>query len=324
MSGNERFRALPARPVDADAPIHWGCSGRGWNCCTDKAIAVRPYDMVRLRHALRRSSQDLVNDGTVTFHWEPDGSMLGRLPRVPYESNRTACAFYEEVTNLRAREIRDQDPGRFASLPEPVRRAADSHGRGEWRVAGLCGIHRHRPEACRGFPFQRDPLATDGGAVKQIFRCGSCALSRETTPREVLEENEIAPFWRADDAYRQVARYLHARGAARDASAGYRTLPLDDTARAELWAAMYVPDGHPEVAERFPQQWLADDDPAGDLEILRLAMEQTLQRIDALVVAAGAAPDDLGSTRARAERPDLGRLLDPTRPLTLDFARNAA
>ena len=38
--------------LDPDAPMRWGCSLKGWNCCVDKAIPVRPYDMLRLRHAL--------------------------------------------------------------------------------------------------------------------------------------------------------------------------------------------------------------------------------------------------------------------------------
>ena len=133
------------RRVDPDAPLRWGCSLKGWNCCIDAGIAVRPYDMLRLRHATGRPAHELVNDATVTFAWEAgSGILLGRLAHRPYEGGRVACVFLEELTNLDVQRVRDEDPERFAGLPEHVQRAAGSSARsstrGEWKVAGLCGV----------------------------------------------------------------------------------------------------------------------------------------------------------------------------------------
>jgi Fe-S-cluster containining protein len=319
------FKPLTGRPIALDGPIRWGCSGRGWNCCVDKAIPVRPYDLVRLRHALKQPAQTILSEGTVTFSWDRDGAMIGHLRRVPYEGARAACVFYEEVTNVRAREIREQDPERFAGLPEQVRRAADSAAAGEWRVAGLCGVHGHRPEACRGFPFQRDPSAPTGSAspVQQLFRCSSCALSTPTTPRRVLEENAIEPYWHADDAWRATVRYLYAHGVANISHPSYRALPLATAERAELWASMYVPDADPQVVARYPEQWRLDDDPDGDLAIYHTLLQAALDRVDALVLEHGVEPSTLGLDGMTVARPDLDRLLDEARealPGALDGA----
>jgi hypothetical protein len=141
------------RPIDPDATIRWGCSMKEWNCCVDKGITVRPYDMIRLRHGLSRPSLTISSEGTVQFAWDPtSGILLGSLPQRPYGDRQVACVFLDVVTNVSAREMREHDSQRFASMPPAVQRAADSTASGEWDVAGLCQIHTARPEVCRGFP----------------------------------------------------------------------------------------------------------------------------------------------------------------------------
>ncbi|MQA00983.1 MAG: hypothetical protein GEU80_16990 [Dehalococcoidia bacterium] len=318
-SNPRQWKSLAAHAIDFDEPIHWGCSGRGWHCCTDKVIPVRPYEVIRLRHAMRQSGRDLLNSGLVTFVWDAAGTLVSYLRQVPYERTRKACVFYEEVTNIDARRIREEAPERFAGLPEQVQRAADSDARGEFRVAGLCNAHQHRPEACRGFPFQRDPARErnpEDASGLQVFRCGTCALSTPTTPRAVMLDNDLEEFWRADDAFLAVSRYLQSRGLARVVHADYRSLHLTDEQRTELWASMYVPEAVPEVIERFPEQWLAPMDLEGDREIYRLVLEALLDRVDALVAERGTGPADLGPRdRAPVSRPDLASMLDPARAL---------
>src|SRR6476660_2062555 len=94
-------KPLPLKPIDPDEAIRWGCSGKGWHCCVDFTIPVRPYDLVRLRHALHQPSEWLINNSYVNFVWD-GGTFVGQLAQVPYERNRNACVFYEEVTNVGA------------------------------------------------------------------------------------------------------------------------------------------------------------------------------------------------------------------------------
>ena len=118
---------LKTRPIDPDATIRWGCSMKGWNCCVDKGITIRPYDMIRLRHGLGRPSLEIVNETIVQFAWNPaSGMMLGSLPQRPYRSGQVACVFLDVVTNVDAREMRERDPQRFASMPDAVQRSADT------------------------------------------------------------------------------------------------------------------------------------------------------------------------------------------------------
>ena len=257
LTNPQGWKALPLHPIEPDAAIRWGCSGKGWHCCVDKVIPVRPYDLVRLRHAVRQPSEWLINNRHVTFMWDGPGSLVGYLAQVAYEETHKACVFYDEVTNVSAREIREQDPERFAGMPEQVRRAADSQGKGEWRVAGLCNAHLYRPEACRGFPFQRDPARDkrrNDSPTVQVFRCGTCALATPTTPREVMTDNRLEPYWRADDAFLETGRYLRSRGAVNVTHPAYTRLPIDTHALTELWTSMYAPDTNAAIKAAYPEQ----------------------------------------------------------------------
>ena len=321
LSSPVGWRSLPTRPIDPDQSIRWGCSGKGWHCCVDKVISMRPYDVVRLRHAVHQPSEWLINERYVTFVWDGAGAFMGYLAQVAYERTRKACVFYDEITNVRAKEIRENDPERFASLPPNVQQAADSTANGEWRVAGLCNAYMNRPEACRGFPFQRDPARERRQhefPMLQIFRCGTCALSTPTTPRAVMTDNQLEPYWRADDAFLEVMRYLRSRGASNVTHANYERLPITDAARGELWASMYAPDTNAAIAAAYPEQWHADLDIDGDMAIYRMLLEQVLDRVDAMVTASGIDPVALGvrGDPLRA-RPDLDRLMDPERALFL-------
>lgn len=320
-------RDFKTRPIDPDATTQWGCSMKGWNCCVDKGIAVRPYDMIRLRHALGRPSLEIVNDDIVQFAWHPSsGILVGSLPQRPYGNGQVACTYLDVVTNVSAREMREADPERFATMPQPVQRAAGSTASGEWDVAGLCRIHDARPEVCRGLPFQRVATAAPDGSpdsieVHAVFRCGSCALSTATTPRDVLAGESIDEFWRARHAMRQVEAYLRSIGIANVSHPYYRAFPADEVAR--LWTLMYLPDEDEAIAAKFPEQWREPADIEGDRQIHRRVMERTLERAGELIAASGEPAAAWGPRDAESERPDLDAALDPQLDM-LPLAERAA
>lgn len=315
------FGRQPKQVVfDPDTPIQWGCSAQGWNCCVDKGIVVRPYDMVRLRHALGQPSHAITGERTVTFAWHPPtGALVGSLAHRPYGPGHVACVCYEELTNKDAARIRADDPARFAALPRRVQAAADAPTSREYRVAGLCTAHLNRPEVCRAFPYQRQTHVEPDGTTTaptmiRINLCGSCALSTPTTPRAIAESEDTAEYWRANDAFSTVMAYYRSRGAARMGHAGYRALPLGEPELTQLWAAMYLPDSDPAITGRFGEQWRAPLDVAGDREVYRLLLARALDRLDALLAAGGHDPSHLDTTGApEVARPDLDALLDPER-----------
>ena len=106
---------------------------KGWNCCVDKGITVRPYDMLRLRHAIGLPSRQLIEDGTVTLAWDPaDGSLTGSLTQRSYRASQVACVFLDVVTNVSAREMRAAEQvgvlsrrGRRERLDDVVDRRAE-------------------------------------------------------------------------------------------------------------------------------------------------------------------------------------------------------
>jgi hypothetical protein len=304
--------------MDLDAPLNWDCSSRGWHCCVDKGIPLTPYDLIRLRHSTGQTSQQLIDHSEVTFQWR-GGLMAAWLAQVPYEGNHRACTFYEELSNTDIARIRDEDPDRFANLPPTVQRAADRLSGGSYRVAGLCGVHMNRPEACRAFPFMLRPDWPDDpeqATVEEVHRCGTCALSARTTVRQVMLENRLDEFWRPAHAWREVKLYLVSRGLAHANDPKYRSLTLDLEQRTALWSNCFNPDSLDAVAERFPDQWRLDADLEGDDQILRLVLNHVLDRTDEFVAEGGANIEELGLIDdSPMVRPDLEALLDPSRPV---------
>ena len=190
-----RRRKLSGPRIDLDAPLNWDCSSRGWHCCVDKAIPLTPYDVVRLRHSAGKTSQELIDAHEVTFEWR-GGLMAAWLAQVPYEGNHRACMFYDELTNTDIARIRDEDPDRFAGFPERVKRAADSQSGGTYRIAGLCGVHMNRPEACRAFPFMLRPTWEDEPDEPPAEAVASAPTARRPPPRSSEDRRSIANFER--------------------------------------------------------------------------------------------------------------------------------
>jgi len=134
----------------------------------------------------------------------------------------------------------------------------------------------------------------------QVNRCGTCALSESTTPREVMLDNDLGEYWRADDAWRRVKLYLLSRGLADTRDASYVALDVPSEVRVELWVSCFVPDGVAEIAERFPEQWRAPLDIEGDREVCRQLLESVIDRADALVAEVNGDVDALGGDEPRA------------------------
>ncbi len=307
--------------LQPDEPIHWGCSLKGWNCCVDKGIPVRPYDMVRLRHSLQQPAHEITADKTVTFAWHgATGALVGSLAHRPYTPGHLACIFLEEITNVSAARMRAEDPERFASMPLSVQRAADATAANEYGVAGLCVAHLNRPDVCRGFPFQRRAQVDPSGmtvelGMMRVNVCGSCALTTPTTPREAVG-SEAFEYWRANDAFSATLAYLRSRGAARVQVEGYRPLPVSDADLTQLWAAMYLPDSDATILQRFPEQWRAPLDIEHDRVIYRMLLDQALDRLDRVIADSGIDPGSLGFADVEpVQRPNLDALLDPARPI---------
>ena len=122
------------KPLPLDGVINWGCSAKGWNCCVDQLIEIRPYDMIRLRHALERSSDELMGAETVMFEFAPaTGRLLGRLPQPDRGDGHPGCRF-PEATKPRARRqsAARQPPRALKLLSRPIqstgRSGSSSHG----------------------------------------------------------------------------------------------------------------------------------------------------------------------------------------------------
>ncbi len=315
-AGSAKLRRPTGRPIELDESLDWACSSRGWNCCIGNAIPLTPYDVVRIRHATHKTSQQMIDDDMITFEWR-GGLMTSWFAQLPFQGSQRACVFYEELTNDGIRRVRDEEPDRFASFPPEVQRAADRTG--DHRVTALCAIHASRPEACRAFPFV---LRSDWNeqpeqpAAEVVHRCGTCALKKKTTVRQVLLENGLDEFWRPAEAWRIIKLYLVSRGLGYASDPKYRSLPLDLPTRTEIWNNCFNPDVLAEVTERFEDQWQLDTDLDGDRAIHRLVLTATLDRVDTLVAESGVAIEDLGlAGEPPMTRPDLDALSDTSLPM---------
>ena len=131
----------------------------------------------------------------------------------------------------------------------------------------------------------------------------------------MLEDESLGEYWRADDAFRQLCRYLFTVGAANSPGPAYRQLLSDPSQRLQLWAAIYVVDTHPALAAGAAEQWRAPLDIEGDRALYRALLDNLLARVDALVGRCGVPAAALRMAGDTIARPDLDALLDPARPV---------
>lgn len=161
--------------VDLDTPLQFACHPGVpcFNqCCAGMRIALPPYDVLRLRRALGLGSR----------------------------------AFLDQYTDL-------QTTSRGLPLVL-LRLGIDGEGRCPWVGAAGCGVYLDRPTVCRLFPLGRTAYLDAAGRPQQRLVlqrmpiCRGFEEPRPCTPRQWLEEQELAPYLVLGDRHSELMRHV--------------------------------------------------------------------------------------------------------------------
>ena len=78
------------------------------------------------------------------------------------------------------------------------------------------------------------------------------------------------------------------------------------------------------MLDRFGEQWRSPLDLDALDDLYRMLLEEFVERVDAAVEQSGLDPESLGGPGEDWPRPDLERLLDPSRPILPVVAESGA
>ena len=139
------------------------CIGCG-KCCFNNDIVLNIYDLVRLRHGLKKPTQEIIKENYVNFYLGPSsGLLILSINFKKLNDNITCCPFlvpalrFEEVMK-RLGEIAKGDKVKMEQMladykknPQLFKKDLEGIKVDKW----LCLVHKDRPIICRLYPCGR-------------------------------------------------------------------------------------------------------------------------------------------------------------------------
>ena len=161
-------------------------------CCRDVTIVLTPYDLLRLKRALRMDSSELLE--THTIRWQAPGQ---KFPVVvlKMEEEGKQCPFLSNSLP----EPGNQPVGQDSNLPADFQSANRPKAGAERALPG-CGVYPDRPWACRMYPLgvaEPKKPAGDEKAFHFVIQeelCHGHGEGRSVSVREWMAEQQIEEF----------------------------------------------------------------------------------------------------------------------------------
>lgn len=132
------------------------CNGCG-KCCFNNDVMVNVYDLIRLRHGLKKSTQEIFQENYINFYIGPSSGLPVislNFKKIDDKSNITGCPFLAPILDNK-QELKG------------------------W----LCQVHNDRPIICKLFPcgrFQRIDIKTK--TIEENFILQDSEKDREFCP----------------------------------------------------------------------------------------------------------------------------------------------
>ena len=71
---NEQLRKITEWRLDIDDSFKFGCKQCG-RCCVNNTIIVNTYDVIRMRHTLKMTTEDMIANDLLSFNVGPNSGM---------------------------------------------------------------------------------------------------------------------------------------------------------------------------------------------------------------------------------------------------------
>jgi len=205
--------------VSLDHKFKFDCTSCG-RCCFKNDILLNSYDMIRLRHALGKTTDQILKDKYLELYiGGMSGLPIAKIRFQPYANDITKCPFLLpafDINNVLAhlKEASGGDDKKYKEMAETYKKDPSKFGEAlegikidKW----LCSIHEDRPLVCRIFPC---------GRIQKIDK-DTFDLEEKYVLQDTEEDREFCPGWESDvemtvEEYLTAQYFWHAReGSAR-------------------------------------------------------------------------------------------------------------
>lgn len=153
------------KTLDMKDTFEFECIGCG-KCCFNQNIVVNVYDLIRLRHAVKLPTHELLKKDYINFYLGPTSGLpviTLNYKKVDENSKFTVCPFLMPALNFndviaKFKELCNGDEIKIKEMiekyktdPESLKKDLSGIKIDKW----LCAIHEDRPIICRLFPCGR-------------------------------------------------------------------------------------------------------------------------------------------------------------------------
>ena len=187
------------------------CTSCG-KCCFDNEVVVNLYDLIRLRHALKETTQEILKKEYLNFYLGPSSGLpilAINFKKLNNEGTVTRCPFLVPALNLsdvplKLKEIAGGDKDKLKELIEKYKTNSNELSELLKKVKvekWLCRVHNDRPIICKLYPCGRlQEIDKDTKEVRENFILQDDEGTKDFCPGfRAKKETDLADFLATQD-----------------------------------------------------------------------------------------------------------------------------
>jgi Fe-S-cluster containining protein len=202
------------------------CTGCG-KCCFNNEVVINVYDLIRLRHGLKKPTQEILKESYLNFYLGPSSGLpilSINFKKLNNEGTVTCCPFLVPALNLddvfsKLKEVAGNDDNKFKELveryktnPSDLRKDLSGLKVERW----MCLVHNDRPIICKLYPCGRlQEINKKTKEVKEHFILQDDEKTKEFCPGFKTEKETslddflaLQNFWHSKEGSATFTRIL--------------------------------------------------------------------------------------------------------------------
>ena len=137
--------------LSMDDSFRFNCKQCG-RCCVNNTIIVNTYDIIRMRHALRMTTEDMIANGLLSFNIGPNSGMpIAAIRFRRINDDISVCPFLAPVYQAKSLDDLKTRVKNGSINTKGLASAKNCDGEDIF----LCSIHPDKPFRCRAYPLGR-------------------------------------------------------------------------------------------------------------------------------------------------------------------------
>jgi len=189
-------------------------------CCFNNSVIVNCYDLIRLRHALKLTTKEILGNRLLSFHIGPSSGLPILTINFDLFDKSKKCPFLYPAISLR--DLQEANP--IWKDPKELKKALINNPTGPLGIIRdlkywICRVHKDRPIICRFFPSGRIKKVDRKKQTEEtiwIFQdkgdCPGLQSNKEQKLSDFLTEAEFYHFDEGSAKYQHILESLTKSG----------------------------------------------------------------------------------------------------------------